>query len=128
VTDLRISVRVVPAGDGGCSVMSLAGEADVTTTALRDALTAEVAEGKPRLLLADMTALAFIDSAAMQMIITAHRVFRHEGGTLALASPGPAVARALKLAGISDVVPVYGSVADAIAAAGVARRGNAASG
>lgn len=83
--------------------MSLAGEADVTTTALRDAFTAEVAEGKPGLLLVDMTALAFMDSAAMQMITAAHRVFRHEGGTLALASPGPAVARALKLAGISDV-------------------------
>lgn len=66
--------------------MRLADEADLTTTALRNAVAAEV--GKPRLLLVDMTALRFIDSAAMQTITGACRVFRRDGGTLAI-SPRP---------------------------------------
>jgi anti-sigma B factor antagonist len=115
VTDLVISVAVLPAGDGACSVVRLAGEADLTTTALRDALTAEVAPSKPRLLLVDMSALRFIDSAAMQMIIAAHRVFRRDGGTLALVNPASTVARALRLAGVDEVIAVYGSVDEAIA-------------
>jgi anti-anti-sigma factor len=117
VTDLRISVTVLPAGDGACSVISLAGEADLTTTELRDALAAEVAVGKPRLLLIDMTALSFIDSAAMQMIIGTYRVFRRDGGTLALVSPAPAVARTLELAGTSDIIAVYATINEAITSA-----------
>jgi anti-anti-sigma factor len=65
-----------------------------------------------------MAALSFIDSAAMQMIIAARRVFCHKGGTLALVGPVPAVARTLKLAGVSDVIPVYGSLQQALALAG----------
>jgi anti-sigma B factor antagonist len=119
VTDLQISVTVLPAGDGACSVISLAGEADLTTTELRDALAAEVAAGKPRLLLIDMTALSFIDSAAMQMIIGAYRVFRRDGGTVALVSPVPAVARTLALAGTSEIIAVYATMNEAITSAQV---------
>lgn len=118
MTNLDISVAVLPAGKGTCSLVRLAGEADLTSAALRDALAAEVAAGKPRLLLLDMSALAFIDSAAMQMIIAAHRIFRREGGTLALVSPTPAVARTLALSGVDEIIAVYGSAAEAIAAAG----------
>jgi hypothetical protein len=47
MTELLISVILLPAGGDACSVISLAGEADLTTTALRDGLAAEVAAGKP---------------------------------------------------------------------------------
>jgi hypothetical protein len=64
---LLISVAVLPAGDGMCSVVVLSGEADLTGVELREALTAEVAK-KPRLIAVDMSALTFIDSGALQMI------------------------------------------------------------
>lgn len=98
-------------------MIHLAGEADLTTTVLRDALAAEVAAGKPRLLLVDMSELRFIDSAAMQMIIAAHRVFRRDGGTLGLVTPSPAVSRVLRLAGVCEVIAVYDSVEEAISPA-----------
>ena len=47
MSDLHISVTVLSAKEGGCSVVRLAGEADVTTTVLRDALAAEVCVRSP---------------------------------------------------------------------------------
>lgn len=117
MTGLVISVTTLPAGDGACSVVCLAGEADLTTTELRDALTTEIAVSKPRLLLVDMSALTFIDSAAMQMIIAAQRVFHRDGGTLALVNPSSTVSRGLRLTGVDEVIAVYGSVDEAIASA-----------
>jgi anti-sigma B factor antagonist len=114
VTGLAISVTVLPAGDGACSVVRLDGEADLTSTSLRDALSAEVAAGRPRLLLVDASALRFIDSAAVQMIVAAHRVFRRDGGTLALLNPSHSVARVLSLTGVDEVITVYDSVDEAI--------------
>ena len=109
MSGLLISVSALPAGDGACSVMSLAGEADLTCVELRDALTAQVAM-KPRLIAVDMSLLTFIDSGALQMIVAAYQVLRHDGGTLALVAPAPAVTRVLELTGISELIPVYSSV------------------
>ena len=117
MTSSPISVTVLPVGDGVCSVIRLAGEADLTATELRDALTAEVARD-PRMILVDMSALSFIDSAAMQMIVAACRVFRGEGRAFALVHPAPVVARVLELTGISELITVYDSVDDAVAATG----------
>jgi anti-anti-sigma factor len=117
VTDLTITVTVLPAGDGVCTVVHLAGEADLTSTGLRDALAAQMG-GRARLLLVDMSALTFLDSGATQMIIAACQVFRREGGTLALVRPAPAAARVLELTGVSKLITVHGSVDDAISSAG----------
>jgi anti-sigma B factor antagonist len=114
MTDLSISVAVLSAGDGACTVVRLAGEADVTTTELRDALAAEITLDKPRLVLVDMTALTFMDSAAIQVIIAAYQVFRRDGGTLALAGPTLPVSRALELLGVGQLIPVYDSVDHAV--------------
>ena len=83
-------MEVLPAGDGVCSVIRLTGEADMTATALRDALAAAVAE-RPYMILVDLSALTFIDSAATQMIIGAYRVLFPEGGRLVLIHPTPTV-------------------------------------
>lgn len=115
MSGLLISVTVLPVGDGACSVVSLSGEADLTTTELRDALAAELMGG-PRLVLIDMSGLTFIDSGATQMIIAAHRVARHAGGMLALIRPVGAVDRTLGLMGISRLISVYDSMAEAITA------------
>jgi stage II sporulation protein AA (anti-sigma F factor antagonist) len=109
MTGLSISVTALPSGDAACSVIRLAGEADLTCTPLRDALAAEMAGGH-RLILVDLSALTFIDSGARQMIVAAYQVFRREGGTLALVRPAPAVARVLELTGVSEVIRVHGSI------------------
>lgn len=117
MTRLSITVTALPAGDGVCRVVRLAGEADLTDTSLRETLAAEIA-ARPRLLLIDMTALTFIDSAATQMILSAYHVLNKEGGTLALIRPSPTVARVLALLGVDQLIRVYGSIPQAITPAG----------
>ena len=58
----------------------------MTTSVTGDVLGAEAAK-KPRLLLADVSALPFIDSAALHEIVRAHRRIRADGCLLALISP-----------------------------------------
>ena len=65
VTELSVSVSVEDRDGGSRTVVRLAGEADVTTRALAEVLGAEAAK-KPRLLLVDLSGLAFIDSPAVR--------------------------------------------------------------
>jgi anti-sigma B factor antagonist len=111
---LTVSVAEAGAPGGPCTVMRLAGEADVTTTQLGAALEAEVAK-RPRVLLVEMSALTFIDSAAIHEVVRAHRQLSGEGRTLALVSPSGLVARVLSLTGLDQVIHVYQSLDEAMA-------------
>ena len=75
---------------------------------------AEVAK-RPRLLVVDLSALSFIDSAALSVIMRTYRALHRDGSTLALVSPSPAVARILDLIDIAHTIPVYPSLREATA-------------
>ena len=108
VTELAVSVSVEGRDGDSRTVVRLVGEADVTTGALAEVLGAEAAK-MPRLLLVDISGLTFIDSAALNQILQAHRKLRAGGGRLELASPQPVVARILQLSAIDQIIPVRAS-------------------
>lgn len=112
VTELSVSVSLEHRDGASRTVVRLVGEADVTTPALAQVLGAEAAK-KPRLLLVDVSGLAFIDSAALHVIVRAHRELRADGCLLALIGPTPAVTRILQLSGIDQVIPVHASAEEA---------------
>jgi anti-sigma B factor antagonist len=115
MSGLSISVTAQVAGDGSCTVVTVAGEADVTTRELGEVLAAEAAT-EPRLLLIDMTELRFIDSAALNMIVRAYQRLHRDGGVMALVHPGGAVRRVLELTGIDQRITVYENADQAIEA------------
>jgi anti-sigma B factor antagonist len=125
VTALTVTVTSGEIAGTACTTVHLAGEADVTTTGLGEALGAEVAR-KPRLLLVDMSALTFLDSSALHAILRAHKAQRAAGCTLALVSPSGAAARILALTGIDQVLPVFASAEQAAARLDRARSAGAA--
>ena len=99
---LRIAVT---AGEAG-PVVALSGDADLSTaTELSEALTAQVDAG-PRLLIVDISGLAFADSASIRVIVLAGRALRDQGGALELVNPQPAVARLLSLMGVDQMITV----------------------
>jgi anti-anti-sigma factor len=108
VTELAVSVSVEDRDGNSRTVVRLVGEADVTTPALAEVLGAEAAK-KPHLLLVDISELTFIDSAALNEILQAHRKLRADGGRLELAGPRRAVARILQLSAIDQIIPVRAS-------------------
>jgi anti-anti-sigma factor len=100
----------------GTPVVRLAGEVDVTTRGLEVVL-GVLAAKRPRLLLVDLSRLAFIDCAALGMVLRAQGELRAAGCELALAGPSGGVARLLDLTGTGQVAGVYASADEAAAAA-----------
>ncbi len=72
---------------------------------LREALTAQLASGA-RHLTVDLSGLRFADSAVIRELVMADRKLKDQGGGLELANPQPAVARALSLLGVDQMIEV----------------------
>ena len=107
--ELRISVTAGTAH----TLVTLEGECDLNTgRQLRDVLTSEVSRGAQRLIV-DLSALTFMDSTGMQVLLSTRSVLAVRGGTLVLAAPQPVVARILELTGANKIIPVYDSLEDA---------------
>ncbi|HZR55074.1 MAG TPA: STAS domain-containing protein [Streptosporangiaceae bacterium] len=97
------------------TLMAIAGEADVTNREdLRGAFDAEVAL-EPHMLIVDLSGLRFMDSSALHVILQANRALDRHGGMMALVAPQEAVAKMLRLTTADRLVPVFRSVADAVA-------------
>lgn len=99
----------------GCSVVSLAGRADIADVAWFGHLPdLPEAQGPGRIVL-DLSRLSSIDWWAVLILLWAGRMVSRHCGTLVLASPQPSVARLLKAVGATRAVAVYKSVQQAVA-------------
>jgi anti-sigma B factor antagonist len=95
------------------TLVTVRGEADVTNRdSLGAALDAEVAL-RPRVLIVDLSALRFMDSSALHVLLRANRVLDRHGGAMSLVAPQPAVAKMLRLTTADRLIPVFGSVGEA---------------
>jgi hypothetical protein len=61
----------------------------------------------------DLAGLAFMGCSGLSALVSACRQARRAGGDLALAAPSRPVARLLSLTGVTGLLPVYASVAEA---------------
>src|SRR5215467_5980592 len=109
--ELTISVSPEP----GYVAVSVAGEIDMATAAqFREQLASVISGGAQRVVV-DLARVTFMASAGVAVLMGTHRVLAGQSGSLVLASPSPAAGRVLSLAGVDQVIPVTGSVADAAA-------------
>lgn len=99
VLDVRV-VRV----EAVCTVVALRGEADWSTTAvLSDALSRVIASRAGHVVV-DLGPLAFIDSATVRIIATAHQLLVGQGRTLSVRSPSRLAVRVLDLFGLAALI------------------------
>jgi anti-sigma B factor antagonist len=108
------SVTAHDAGPQPYTLVELAGEADVTGSETLRGLLESQTRARPALLVIDMSALVFMDSAALLAVLRAHRALDKEGGRLVLVSPHDTVARVLEMTEVDRIVPIYASVTEAI--------------
>ena len=102
--------------DGRASVVSLAGELDLSTIPTLEARLLEKVRN-PTGVVVDLTRLSFIDSSGIGLLIKAHRAA--EGGRLhTVVAPGSQVERVFELAGIDRVLPVFALRDEAVRALG----------
>jgi anti-sigma B factor antagonist len=96
-------------------VVAVAGDLDaVTVQQFRDELMRQVPAARRRLVV-DLSGLQFMDTSAIHVLVRVNNRVMAGGGLLVLAGAQPVVARVLSLAGADEVMPVVGSVAEALA-------------
>jgi anti-anti-sigma factor len=99
---LTIGVEV----DSDQALLRLEGELDPhTAPLLKREIDRLVAEGAKRVVL-DMSALQFIDSSGLRVVISAHRELADDGGQLTLRSPSETARRLLEITGLVDHIDV----------------------
>jgi anti-sigma B factor antagonist len=102
---------------GKVAVVAAAGVVDMLTAPqLEEGIRAAVAK-KPAGVVVDFTEVEFLASAGMGVLVAAH----DEAGsdvTISVVADGPATSRPLKLVGIADIIALYPTLDEAIAAQG----------
>lgn len=71
-------------------------------------------QAKPTIV--DLTEVTFIASLGIRMLLTAARGLSRKGAKLVLFGANPAVAEILETTAISEIIPIFVSEADAVAA------------
>lgn len=95
----------VTAGESGL-VITLAGEADLTTAEqLKTLITGQLAGGTRQLTM-DVSRLRFADSATVQTLVLAAKALKERGGTLILLDPQQPVAQMLALTGADQMLTI----------------------
>ncbi|MFI0433395.1 MAG: STAS domain-containing protein [Candidatus Nanopelagicales bacterium] len=104
--DLELQTSRVADAD----VVSVAGELDaLAAPQLDDYLAALVAE-QPTLLILDLSAVTFLDSTGLGVVIKALKHVREHGGEVAAVYTSPRVAKVFEITGIDQAMAVGESV------------------
>jgi anti-sigma B factor antagonist len=99
----------------GIGVVAVSGVVDMLTApVLEDAIRTALAKD-PVGLVVDFTAVEFLASAGMGILVAVHDEVS-PGIAMCVVADGPATSRPLKLLGIADIIALYATVDEAIAA------------
>jgi anti-anti-sigma factor len=102
----QLHIQADPIGEPG--VLRLEGELDPHTAPLLEREVAALTDqGKVDLVL-DLSALQFIDSSGLRVLIAAHRELASRGGSLTLRSPSETAQRLLEITGLVDHITIVG--------------------
>lgn len=98
----------------GATVVELGGDVDVgSAQSLRETLGDALERGP---VVVDLSAVRFIDSAGIGLLVTGHRRAAEQGVGFAVAAPSDGAARVLSLTRTDRLLSVFESVDDALAA------------
>jgi anti-sigma B factor antagonist len=107
-------LRVREHRENGVVVLVVSGELDPATGPQLDRqLTALTAAGHHRLVL-DVANLTFCDACGITVLLRGHARAREQQGWLRLVAAHPRVRRVLKITALTQVLPVFDCVADAV--------------
>jgi anti-sigma B factor antagonist len=114
---LRLGYRT----DDGVAIVDVDGEIDVfTCRMLRDRLLALIDEGHSSLVV-NLSGVGFIDSTGLGVLVGVWRRLRPVDGMLALAAPTGQLRRVLGTTGLTKLLSIYQSTAEAVQACRTAR-------
>lgn len=112
MTELRLSMQARDAG----MVVAVGGELDVVASQQFDDYLSEAGSRSDRVVL-DLSAVDFMDTSALAVIVGHWRRQVEAGGMFLLAGARYRYTKALWITGLADRLPMYENVDDALAAA-----------
>ena len=104
-------------------VVALAGECDLETSPELGRSLESLSGNGPQRVVVDLSALEFIDSSGINVLVRAARTLAGAGGSLTLACASTHVRRVFDIAHVPDVVALADSVEAALAGSGGAAAG-----
>lgn len=97
-------------------IIALDGELDHHTAGqIRGMIEEAVTEKKAKHLILDFSALRFMDSSGIGMVIGRYKLIKSLGGALFLVCSGGRIEKLITLSGLSRLIPVCKSVDEALA-------------
>jgi anti-anti-sigma factor len=111
VDDLRLSSK----SQGGFVIVAVGGELDVVTSRQFDEYLTQACGEHNRVIL-DLSAVDFMDTGSLAVIVGHWKKLTAAGGTLVLAGARYRYTKTLWITGLADRLPLYDSVDEALAA------------
>ena len=74
--------------------------------------------GDHKSLVVDLSAIDYISSAGLRVLLVAAKTARQRGGSLMLVGPKPAIVEILKISGFDKILPIHPTMDAAVAALG----------
>ncbi|QIS07587.1 anti-sigma factor antagonist [Nocardia brasiliensis] len=101
------------ASQDGATVLTVAGEVDLATAPALESSIEAILDGKPAALIIDLTAVSFLASAGMAVLVATHQ---RAGTTTAIAvvADGPATSRQLRMTNLDQVFAVHSTLQAAL--------------
>jgi len=118
VDELRLSSK----RRDGFVIVAVGGELDVVTSRQFDEYLTQ-AQGEDDRVILDLSAVDFMDTGSLAVIVGHWKQLTAAGGTLVLAGARYRYTKTLWITGLADRLPLYDSVDEAIAAGGAAPEG-----
>ncbi|MEA3209712.1 MAG: anti-sigma factor antagonist [Chthoniobacter sp.] len=105
--------------EDGVHILALAGEIDLASSPELRALLHAHAQARRSALLIDFGGVSYVDSSGLATLVEYVRKVQHFGGRLALAAVTERVRTIFDLVRLSEIFPIYPTLADAKAALAV---------
>lgn len=99
-------------------VVRIAGRVDAETCHLLRQHLVDLATQHVSRVTLDMSAVSFLDSSGLSVLVAGLKALRQAGGGLNLAAPRPQARTALRLTLLDTILPIFEIVDDAVAALG----------
>ena len=102
------------APDPETCVIAVEGEADMTTAVKFNESFFSAARGGIRQVVADLSAVRFIDTTMLNALVVGHRRMARDRGRFAVVCSGPRVKRILDITGLGQILDVFETREDAL--------------
>lgn len=102
-------------GADDIAMVVLSGRLDFAGAQALDGALNAVAEARDAMVI-DLSAVEFMASLGLRTLIKCAKTIKRKQGRLALLAPRPVVAEIIHISGIEDIIPVFKTEAEAVAA------------